>query len=122
MNAAIAPCVLRLRTQGGALRMGGLPHRWLMPFPENLHPERASARSRRTHRRACSTGKSGALYLAQVTGDVVARPHLAHRRLLDLAAWHDIGAAGVEAASRGRVDRAWHIARQDDPLPLRIRV
>ena len=46
----------------------------------------------------------------------MARRHLAHLRLLDRAAVEGVGAAGVEAAARGRVDRARHVALEDDAL------
>ena len=48
--------------------------------------------------------------VAQVAGDVVAGQYLAHLRLLLRAAVEGVGAAGVEAAARGRVDRARHVA------------
>ena len=43
------------------------------------------------------------------------------RRLLDAAAVEGVGAAGVEAAALGRVDRARHVALQDDALARRRR-
>src|SRR5271167_128872 len=62
--------------------------------------------------RGCYAGTAAAcastvgLDLAQMAGDVVAGQDLAHRRLLLGAPREGIGAAGVEAAARGRVDRA----------------
>ena len=62
----------------------------------------------------------GGLHLAQVAGDVVAGEDFAHRRLLLRAARKGVGAAGVEAAARGWVDRARHVALQDDALARRL--
>src|SRR5438876_12257583 len=52
--------------------------------------------------------------LAQVAGYLMTGPHLAERRLLDPAALHDIGAACMESASGGWIDRAWYVALEDD--------
>ena len=55
--------------------------------------------------------------VVQVAGGEVARAvGRPQRRLLGPAAVEGVGAAGVEAAALGRVDRARHVALQDDAL------
>ena len=51
-----------------------------------------------------------------MTGRQVRITYRAQYRLLYPAAVEDIGAARVEAAAAGRIDRAGHIAGQDDTL------
>ena len=60
--------------------------------------------------------------VAQVAGRELAGENLPQHGLFPGAAVEGIGAAGVEAAARGRVDRARHIPAQDDALFRRIRV
>ncbi len=67
-------------------------------------------RAPRSHRYRCGLCEGRGLNFAQVAGDVVAGHDLAHFRLLLGAAVEGAGAAGVEAAARGRVDRARHVA------------
>ncbi len=57
-----------------------------------------------------------------MAGDVVAGHDLAQHRLILRAAVEGVGAAGVEAAARARVDRARHVAFEDDPLLRRLGV
>jgi len=83
---------------------------------------RAEACPSRLRRERHGLRESGGLHLAQVAGDVVAGEDLAHLRLLLRAALEGVGAAGVEAAARGRVDRARHVALQDDALARRLGV
>src|SRR5437899_2190456 len=84
----------------------------------------ASARDHtlRLHRDGRGFLESGGLHLAQVAGDVVGGQDLAHLRLLLRAALEGVGAPGVEAAARWRVDRARHVAFEDDPLFRGLRV
>src|SRR6266550_1145960 len=54
--------------------------------------------------------------IVQMAGGPVARRHLAQYRRFAAAARHRIGAACVEMAARGRIDRARHITGQDDAV------
>src|SRR5712671_3926574 len=54
--------------------------------------------------------------IVQMAGGPVARRHLAQYRRFAAAARHRIGAARVEMAARGRIDRARHITGQDDAV------
>src|SRR6266446_4268725 len=83
---------------------GGLPEAW----PSRLSRDRHGLRH------------GGGLDLAQMASDVVAGEDLADLGLLLGAALEGVGAAGVEAAARGRVDRARHIAFEDDALSRRL--
>ena len=58
--------------------------------------------------------------LAKVTGDAVAGQDLAHFRLLLGAAREGVGATGVKAAAGRRVERARHVAFEDDALLGRL--
>ena len=58
--------------------------------------------------------------LVQVAGDPVAGTHLLEHWYLLGALGHHEGAAGVEAAAFGRVQRAGNLARQHDLLPVFI--
>src|SRR5215468_781794 len=53
---------------------------------------------------------------AQVARDLVSRKRFLESGFLDTAAIERVGAACVEAATRGHLDRARHVARQDQPL------
>jgi hypothetical protein len=57
----------------------------------------------------------------QVAGGVVAGEDVAHFRLLSRAALEGVGQR-VWAAARGRVDRARHVAFEDDALAGRLGV
>jgi hypothetical protein len=57
--------------------------------------------------------------LSEMARRVMSRCYLAHRGLLHAAALDSIGAARVEAAAAGWVDRARHLAREDDALAPR---
>ena len=59
-------------------------------------------------------------YVAQVTRDPVRRRRFLEHRFLDAAAIEArTGTAGMEAATRGRLDRARHVAGEDDALATR---
>ena len=58
----------------------------------------------------------------QVAGGEMAGPDLAHERRFDPAARFGIGAARVEMTAGRRLDRARHVALQDDALGLGIGV
>src|SRR2546425_416537 len=74
---------------------------------------------RQWRRRSCPRGcQGGGIHLAEMAGDVMPRPHLAHRRLLAPAAIERIGAARVKTAPRRRIDRARHVALEDDAVAL----
>src|SRR5260370_9306841 len=74
------------------------------------------------HTREVRRGKGGGVDLAQVAGHLVAGPHLPDRRLFDPAALPHIGAACMETPSRGRIDRARHVALEDDAVAFGLRV
>src|SRR5215217_1141493 len=59
---------------------------------------------------------SGPRSRVEVAGDVVAFALVGEDRVDPLADVHDVGAAGVEVAAGGRVDRARDVAAEDDPL------
>src|ERR1700720_1307737 len=55
----------------------------------------------------------------QVTCDELRVRHWPQCRFLAGATVESVGAARVEAAAGGRVDRAWDVARKDDPRARR---
>src|SRR4051794_14014915 len=95
---------------------------FFLPAPRKrgvLYPTTAAdgtpfrARSRR--RRSLPERKPHPGFVQMTRGDMTGH-NLAQRGGLDSAARHCVGAALVEVTARGRVDRARHIACQDDPL------
>src|SRR6266550_2465271 len=79
---------------------------------------------RTAHPEAARRGGSRHRLLREVTGGELARRDLAQGRRHGAAALVllGVGAARVEGASRGWVRRRRHVAREHDPLPLRVRV
>ena len=67
-------------------------------------------------------GGSGGFGFLQVAGDPMPGPDLAYRRFLCRAAVERERAARVEAAAAGRIDRARHVAVQNDRAAARRRV
>src|SRR5262245_33204399 len=63
-----------------------------------------------------SGGGSGLGQARQVAGGQMAGGGGLEQGLLGAAAVEGIGTAGVEAAARGRIDRARHVALEDDAL------
>jgi len=74
----------------------------------------------RLRQRRCGLRTNSGRQIAQMAGDVVAGEYLAHLRLLLRAARERVGTARAKAATRGRVDRARHVAFEDDAPARRL--
>ena len=70
-------------------------------------------------RTLCSHGVLRSRQIVQVTGDQWPVGQRLQHRFLDTAAVESVWAARMEPAARRRVDRARHVALQDDPLARR---
>src|SRR5216683_8178301 len=108
----------RERTATGTYR-ACLPCVIVGSISEKRRRVRLPSRSRRNRLRPFNAGVgprlTGVRKIVEVAGDD-ARVDVAQRRLLPGAAFHRLRAARVEAATGRRVERARHLAGQDDLL------
>src|SRR5205809_6579180 len=112
VRATVRPSSLRISSRMKAPGCGGLIRVFSMGLLPRCWGGTMSWLSRAG--RFCQREPEPAI--VQMAGGPVARRHLAQYRRFAAAARHRIGAACVEMAARGRIDRAWHITGQDDAV------